>query len=48
MANLEKYHVIHTYEAQYPDEVTLYIHDQVIVIEKDERYNDGWWLVLIQ
>ncbi|KAI8889584.1 hypothetical protein K501DRAFT_266759 [Backusella circina FSU 941] len=44
MANLEKYYVIHTYEAQYPDEVTLYIHDQVAVIEKDERYNDGWWL----
>ncbi|KAI8098777.1 uncharacterized protein BX664DRAFT_271602 [Halteromyces radiatus] len=34
---------IHDFEREHEDEITFYAGESIIVIEKDEKYLDGWW-----
>ncbi|KAI8339971.1 hypothetical protein BC941DRAFT_500569 [Chlamydoabsidia padenii] len=36
-------YVIHQFEAENEDEISLCIGDPVIVLEKDDGFEDGWW-----
>ncbi|KAI8342084.1 hypothetical protein BC941DRAFT_466985 [Chlamydoabsidia padenii] len=36
-------YVIHQFEAENEDEITLRIGDPVIVLERDDGFEDGWW-----
>ncbi|KAI8636073.1 hypothetical protein BD408DRAFT_438242 [Parasitella parasitica] len=36
-------YTIHKFEAENTDEISINVGEQVIVLEKDEGYNDGWW-----
>jgi hypothetical protein len=38
-------YVIHHFEAENEDEISLCIGDPVIVLEKDDGFEDGWWQV---
>ncbi|CAO3622439.1 unnamed protein product [Cunninghamella blakesleeana] len=40
---METLYVIHPFEAENNDEISLSIGDPVVVLEKDEEFNDGWW-----
>ncbi|KAI8915643.1 hypothetical protein EDD86DRAFT_196519 [Gorgonomyces haynaldii] len=33
----------HQFDAEEPDEISFQVGEPVLVIEKDENYNDGWW-----
>ncbi|KAI8340337.1 hypothetical protein BC941DRAFT_393443 [Chlamydoabsidia padenii] len=39
----EQVFAIHDFEREHEDEITFYAGESVIVIEKDEKYHDGWW-----
>ncbi|CEP16346.1 hypothetical protein [Parasitella parasitica] len=43
MPQREVVYTIHKFEAENADEISINVGEQVIVIEKDEGYNDGWW-----
>ncbi|KAG2227778.1 hypothetical protein INT45_002016, partial [Circinella minor] len=43
MASLETVYAIHSFEPDNVDEVGFNVGDPIIVLEKDEGYNDGWW-----
>ncbi|KAI8146167.1 hypothetical protein BJV82DRAFT_600757 [Fennellomyces sp. T-0311] len=43
MAGLETVYAIHNFEAENQDEIAFAVGDPIIVLEKDEGYNDGWW-----
>ncbi|KAI9250163.1 hypothetical protein BDA99DRAFT_523017 [Phascolomyces articulosus] len=43
MAGLETVYAIHSFEPDNVDEVGFNVGDPIIVLEKDEGYNDGWW-----
>ena len=45
MAGLETVYAIHSFEPDNIDEVGFNVGDPIIVLEKDEGYNDGWWQV---
>lgn len=45
MAALEIVYAVHKFEAENIDEISINIGEQVIVLEKDEGFNDGWWQV---
>ncbi|ORZ13651.1 hypothetical protein BCR42DRAFT_377969 [Absidia repens] len=34
---------IHDFEREHEDEITFYAGESILVIEKDEKYLDGWW-----
>ncbi|KAL0083873.1 hypothetical protein F4703DRAFT_1857138 [Phycomyces blakesleeanus] len=40
---LEIVYAIHDFEAENEDEITFLMGDPIVVIEKDEKYMDGWW-----
>ncbi|KAI0236902.1 hypothetical protein L0F63_001214 [Massospora cicadina] len=39
----EVVYAIHNFEASVEDEISLVAGEAILVIEKDELYNDGWW-----
>ncbi|KAI9312419.1 hypothetical protein BX666DRAFT_1987298 [Dichotomocladium elegans] len=43
MAELETVYVTHDFEAENEDEIPLRAGETVLVIEKDEEFQDGWW-----
>ncbi|KAG2229100.1 hypothetical protein INT48_003203 [Thamnidium elegans] len=43
MAVLETVFAVHNFEAENDDELTFQIGESVIVIHKDDGFNDGWW-----
>jgi hypothetical protein len=42
---MEVVYAIHNFEAENPDEIAFRIGDPITVIEKDEKFLDGWWQV---
>lgn len=45
MAGLETVYAIHNFEAENQDEIAFSVGEPIVVLEKDEGYNDGWWQV---
>ncbi|KAI9498401.1 hypothetical protein BDB00DRAFT_447296 [Zychaea mexicana] len=43
MDEFETVHVVHDFTAENEDEISLKKGDPVLVIEKDEEFQDGWW-----
>lgn len=43
---METVYAVHNFEAENDDELTFSIGEAVIVIQKDDGFNDGWWKVL--
>ncbi|ORX46273.1 PH-domain-containing protein [Hesseltinella vesiculosa] len=43
MAGLETVYATHNFEADNPDEITFHLGEPILVLEKDEGYQDGWW-----
>jgi hypothetical protein len=46
MTGSEVVYAVHKFEAENVDEISINVGEQVIVLEKDDGYNDGWWQVL--
>lgn len=44
MTNMIVY-AIHNFEAENEDEINFLIGEPITVLEKDEKYLDGWWQV---
>lgn len=42
---IEVVYTVHKFEAENVDEISINVGEQVIVLEKDEGFNDGWWQV---
>ena len=38
-------YAIHNFEAENEDEINFLIGEPITVLEKDEKYLDGWWQV---
>lgn len=38
-------YAIHNFEAENEDEITFKEGEPIVVLEKDEKYMDGWWQV---
>jgi len=36
---------IHNFEAEADDEISFHIGEPIIITQKDELYQDGWWEV---
>lgn len=36
---------IHNFDAEADDEISFHIDEPIIVLQKDELYQDGWWEV---
>lgn len=36
---------LHAFNAEANDELTFSVGDSLLVLEKDDMYNDGWWIV---
>jgi hypothetical protein len=47
MAGLETVIGTHNFDAENGDEISFSIGEVIIVLEKDEGYQDGWWQVSI-
>lgn len=45
MPEQEVVYTVHKFEAENVDEISINVGEQVIVLEKDEGFNDGWWQV---
>ncbi|GAA5805670.1 hypothetical protein EDC94DRAFT_549804 [Helicostylum pulchrum] len=43
MPEVEVVYTIHKFEAENVDEISINVGEKVIVLGKDEGYNDGWW-----
>lgn len=43
---MEVVYTVHKFVAENVDEISLDVGEKVVVFEKDEGYNDGWWKVL--
>ncbi|ORZ02557.1 hypothetical protein BCR43DRAFT_465682 [Syncephalastrum racemosum] len=43
MSGLETVYAIHNFEAENQDEIAFSIGEPIVVLQKDEGYNDGWW-----
>ncbi|KAI7906384.1 uncharacterized protein BX663DRAFT_427304 [Cokeromyces recurvatus] len=43
MSGIEVVYTIHKFEAENPDEISINVGEKVIVLERDEGFNDGWW-----
>lgn len=44
MSNLV--YAIHSFEAENEDEIDFLAGEPIVVLEKDEKYLDGWWQVV--
>jgi len=44
MTNMIVY-AIHNFEAENEDEINFQVGEPITVLEKDEKYLDGWWQV---
>lgn len=40
-------YAVHNFEAENEDEINFSIGEPIVVLEKDEKYLDGWWQVHI-
>lgn len=38
-------YAVHNFEAENEDEINFSIGEAITVLEKDEKYLDGWWQV---
>jgi hypothetical protein len=38
-------YAVHNFEAENEDEINFQIGEPIIVLERDEKYLDGWWQV---
>lgn len=38
-------YAIHNFDAENDDEITFKIGEPIEVLERDEKYQDGWWQV---
>lgn len=38
-------YAVHNFEAENEDEINFLIGEPITVLEKDEKYLDGWWQV---
>lgn len=47
MPEVEIVYTIHKFEAENVDEISINVGEKVIVLGKDEGYNDGWWQVTL-
>jgi len=36
---------IHNFEAEAEDEISFHIGEPIVVLQKDDLYQDGWWEV---
>ena len=36
---------VHAFEAENPDELSFGAGERIVVLEKDDQYQDGWWQV---
>lgn len=45
MHNTEIVYAIHDFVAENEDEIAFNAGESIIVLEKDEKYMDGWWQV---
>ena len=45
MHNTEIVYAIHDFVAENDDEIAFNAGESIIVLEKDEKYMDGWWQV---
>lgn len=36
----------HKFSAENADEISLAIGEKIVILEKDEGFNDGWWKVI--
>jgi hypothetical protein len=41
----EQVFAIHDFEREHEDEISFLAGEPILVLEKDEKYNDGWWQV---
>jgi hypothetical protein len=48
MAESETVYAVHSFEAENDDELTFQIGETVLVIQKDDGFDDGWWKVYIE
>ncbi|KAI9136133.1 hypothetical protein BKA69DRAFT_1042806 [Paraphysoderma sedebokerense] len=44
MSDYPVVYALHDFNAEDEDEVTFKVGDEIVVLEKDEEYNDGWWM----
>lgn len=44
-AEPEIVYAIHNFVAENEDEIPFTLGDPIVVLEKDEKYQDGWWQV---
>jgi hypothetical protein len=42
---METVYALHDFVGENDDEMTFYANEPIVVLEKDELYNDGWWQV---
>lgn len=45
MHNNEIVYAIHDFVAENDDEIAFHAGESIVVLEKDEKYMDGWWQV---
>lgn len=38
-------YAVHNFEAENEDEINFSVGEPIVVLEKDEKYLDGWWQV---
>jgi hypothetical protein len=38
-------YAVHKFEAENQDELNFHVGEAIVVLEKDEKYMDGWWQV---
>ncbi|KAG0340250.1 hypothetical protein BG000_000322 [Podila horticola] len=34
---------VHNFEAEADDEISFHIGEPIVILQKDELYQDGWW-----
>lgn len=39
-------YALHNFEAENEDEISFTTGEPIVVLEKDEKYQDGWWQVI--
>lgn len=45
MEGIDVVYGVHDFEAENPDELSFRAGERIVVIEKDDQYQDGWWKV---
>lgn len=38
-------YAIHNFDAENDDEINFRVGDPIVVLERDDKYMDGWWQV---